>query len=50
MIKAAFYLAAFYMVFSFFLSRDTLYNRNRIFILLSVFSALILPLITIQTN
>lgn len=50
MIKAAVYLAAFYMVFSFLLSRDTLYNRNRTFILLSVFSALFLPLITIQTN
>jgi TonB family protein len=50
MIKAAFYLAAFYMVFSFFLSRDTFYKRNRIFILLSVFSSLMLPLITIRTN
>ncbi|MDQ1332612.1 MAG: Protein TonB [Bacteroidota bacterium] len=50
MIKAAFYLAAFYMVFSFFLSRDTFYKRNRIFILFSVLSSLMLPLITIRTN
>jgi TonB family protein len=50
MIKAAFYLAAFYLVYSLLLSMDTLYRRNRLFILLSVLAALVLPLITIQTN
>ncbi len=50
MIKAAFYLAAFYLLYSVLLSRDTLYRRNRAFILFSIISSLILPLITIQTN
>ena len=48
MIKTAVYLAGFFLVFRLFLSRDTLYGRNRIFILMSVISSLILPLITIQ--
>ena len=47
MIKAALYLAGFFLVYRLFLSRDTLYGRNRSFILLSVISALILPSITI---
>jgi TonB family protein len=50
MAKAAVYLAGFYLVYRLFLSRDTLYSRNRNYILLSVISALILPLITIQTS
>src|SRR4030042_314309 len=50
MTKAAFYLAAFYLVYSIFLSKDTMYRRNRVFILFSFLCALILPLITIQTN
>lgn len=50
MTKAAIYLAGFYMVYTFLLSRDTWYSRNRTFILLSVLSSLILPFITIQTN
>ena len=50
MIKAALYLAAFYFVYSTLLSRDTLYRRNRAYIIISLVSALILPLITIQTN
>lgn len=50
MIKAAIYLAGFYLVYRLFLSRDTLYARNRAFILLSAVSAMILPLITIRTN
>jgi TonB family protein len=50
MVKAAFYLAGFFIVYRLFLSRDTMYSRNRTYILLSVISALILPLITIQTN
>jgi TonB family protein len=49
-IKAACYTAAFYLVYSLFLSKDTLYGRNRAFILLSVLSAILLPLITIKTS
>jgi TonB family protein len=49
-VKAAFYLASFYLVYSILLSRDTLYRRNRAFILFSLLAALILPVITIQTN
>jgi hypothetical protein len=50
MIKAVSYMAAFYLVYSVMLSSDTLYRRNRVFILISVISALLLPLITIQTH
>jgi TonB family protein len=49
MIKSAFYLAALYLVYSILLSTDTLYGRNRLFILLSVITALIFPLVTLQT-
>ncbi len=50
MIKAAFYVAAFYLVYFLFLSRDTLYGRNRAFIMLSLLLSLLLPLITIRTE
>lgn len=50
MIKAAVYLTGFFLVYRLFLSRDTLYSRNRLYILVSVISAMILPLITIQTS
>jgi len=50
MVKSAVYLAGFYLVYRLFLSRDTMYGRNRTFILLSVISAMILPLITVQTS
>jgi TonB family protein len=50
MVKAAFYMAAFYFVYSLMLSKDTLYKRNRAFIILSVISAFLLPLITIYTS
>jgi hypothetical protein len=49
MIKAGVYMAGFYLVYRFLLSRDTMYGRNRSFILLSVISALILPSITITS-
>lgn len=49
MVKVAVYLAAFYLVYSLMLSRDTTYGRNRAFLLLSIVSAIILPLITFQT-
>jgi len=49
MAKAAVYLIAFYLLYAIILSRDTSYNRNRVFILVSLISAFIFPLITLQT-
>jgi TonB family protein len=49
MVKTAAYLIAFYLVYSLMLSRDTSYVRNRVFILISLASSLILPLFTLQT-
>lgn len=49
MVKVAVYLAAFYLVYSLVLSRDTAYGRNRAFILLSLASAIVFPLITLET-
>ena len=49
MIKVALYMIAFYLVYSIMLSRDTSYSRNRAYILLSLLSAIIFPLITLQT-
>jgi TonB family protein len=48
-IKAAVYLTGLYLVYRLLLSHDTLYERNRVFILLSAFSAMILPFIAIHT-
>ena len=48
MLKTAVYLTGFFLVYKLFLSRDTMYGRNRIYILMSVLSALILPIVTIQ--
>jgi TonB family protein len=48
MLKAALYLTAFYVIYSLLLSRDTTYARNRVFILLSLASAMILPNFTLQ--
>jgi TonB family protein len=50
MIKVAIYLAGFFFVYRLFLSRDTLYSRNRVYILFSLAASLILPLTKIQTN
>jgi len=50
LLKVAIALAAFYLVYNLFLSKDTMYNRNRFYILLSLVSSLILPLVTIQTR
>jgi TonB family protein len=49
MVKAAAYLIAFFLVYSIMLSRDTAYGRNRIFILMSLALAMILPQFTLQT-
>lgn len=48
MVKAALYLAGFYLIYFIFLSRDTKYGRNRAFIMLSLALAFILPLISIN--
>ena len=48
MIKVAIYTAAFYLVYTIVLSRDTSYGRNRAFILLSLTSALVFPFFTLQ--
>ncbi len=49
MFKVAAYMAAFYIVYSFLLSRDTTYVRNRAFILFSLAASLFFPIITFQT-
>jgi TonB family protein len=49
MVKVAVYMIAFYLVYSILLSRDTSYARNRVYIILSLISSLIFPLITLQT-
>ena len=48
-LKSACYMAAFYIVYSLLLSKDTLYARNRLFIITSLLLSLVLPLITIHT-
>ena len=50
MIKVALSLTAFYIVYLVFLRRDTMYERNRFFILLSFLTSLILPFIIIETR
>ncbi|MCU0454965.1 MAG: M56 family metallopeptidase [Bacteroidales bacterium] len=50
MLKAGMSLAVLYLVYQLFLSRDTMYSRNRTFILASFVLSLILPLISIQTR
>ncbi len=41
MVKAALCLSVLFMIYHLFLSRDTMYNRNRIFIIISF--ALVAP-------
>jgi TonB family protein len=48
MLKTAIYLAGFYIIYFIFLSRDTQYARNRLFIILSVLAAFILPSVTVN--
>lgn len=50
MVKVAVYLAGFYLIYFIFLSRDTKYFRNRVFIILSVIAAFILPLISVNVR
>jgi TonB family protein len=49
MVKAAVYLAAFFLIYSLLLSRDTSYGRNRAFIILSLSLAILLPAFTLHT-
>ncbi len=48
MIKVAVYLAGFYIIYYLFLSRDTLYSRNRLVLISSVMLSFIMPLITVN--
>ncbi len=50
MVKVALCLSVLFMIYYLFLSRDTMYRRNRIFIVLALSLSLILPLIKIQTQ
>ncbi|MCU0408446.1 MAG: TonB family protein [Bacteroidales bacterium] len=47
--KVAFYLIAFYVVYALLLGRDTMYSRNRTFILLSLAASFLFPVFTFQT-
>jgi TonB family protein len=49
MVKAAVFITAFYAVYSLLLSKDTTYSRNRAFIILSLITAFIFPLINLHT-
>jgi TonB family protein len=49
MVKVAIYMIAFYLVYSLILNKDTSHGRNRAFLIMSVISALLLPLITFET-
>jgi len=50
MIKASLYVGAFYLVYRVFLSQDTLYSRNRKYILTAAVSSLILPFFTLRIS
>lgn len=50
MIKSAVYLGGFYIIYFLFLSRDTRYTRNRIFLISAVLLSLILPAISINIS
>ena len=50
MVKTAFYLAGFYFIYFVFLSQDTKYLRNRVFIIVSVIGAYLLPFVTVNIS
>ena len=50
MIKSAICLSAFYLIYILTLSKDTLYSRNRIYLLISSMLSLVLPFIVIETS
>lgn len=47
--KSSVYLAAFYIIYSLLLRRDTIHKRNRVFILLSLALSLSLPFFSLNT-
>lgn len=47
-VKVSIYLIALYLVYSLMLKKDTTHGRNRAFIIISVISALLLPLFTFR--
>jgi TonB family protein len=49
MLKTAFCIAVFYLVYSTLFSRDTMYERNRILILLSLVASFVFPFIVLET-
>ncbi|MDX9930545.1 MAG: hypothetical protein RBS37_11915, partial [Bacteroidales bacterium] len=49
-VKAGCFMAIFYLVYYLFLSRDTAYIRNRIYLLSSVLLSWLLPLIRLETD
>lgn len=49
MVKTAIFIIVFYLVYLTMLKSDTAYGRNRIYIILSIISALLFPFITLQT-
>jgi len=50
MLKVAVFITAFYLLYILLLSRDTMYSRNRFYILLSLMASLILPFVIIHTR
>lgn len=50
MVKVAVFITAFYIVYSVLLSKDTTYSRNRAFIILSLITAFIFPLLNLHTS
>ncbi len=49
-IKAGLYLTAFYLVYFLFLSRDTSYGRNRVYIIAAGLLSVFMPLVTLHTS
>ncbi|OZV67943.1 M56 family metallopeptidase [Winogradskyella aurantia] len=50
LLKASIVIAIFYLCFSLFLKRETFFNHNRWFLLIGVFTALVLPLVVITVE
>ena len=50
MVKTAVYMAGFFLIYRIFLSKDTMYIRNRFYIIFSALTAFILPLVSLETK
>ncbi|MFN8241726.1 MAG: M56 family metallopeptidase [Bacteroidales bacterium] len=48
MVKVASYIAGFYLIYFLFLSRDTMYDRNRIYLVVVSATSFLLPFLTIS--